>query len=61
MCSSSKLKCSRSRCRSSKAAQALPLKDEVLVLTPDIVVEIGIETDVAKRLSIIRDLTPAVE
>ena len=41
--------------------QALPIKDEELILTPDIQSDIGAESDVAKRVSVIADLTPAVE
>ena len=41
--------------------QALPIKDEELILTPDIQSDIGAESDVPKRVSVIADLTPAVE
>ena len=47
--------------RGSKAVQALPIKDEELILTPDIQSDIGAESDVAKRVSVIADLTSAVE
>ena len=41
--------------------QALPIKDEELVLTADIQSDIGAESDVSKRVTAIADLTPAVE
>ena len=41
--------------------QALPIKDEELILTPDIQSDIGAESDVTKRVSVIAELTPAVE
>ena len=47
--------------RVSKAVQALPIKDEELILTADIQSDIGAESDVAKRVAAIADLTPAVE
>ena len=47
--------------RGSKAVQALPIKDEELILTPDIQSDIGAESDVPRRVSVIASLTPAVE
>ena len=49
------------RFRVSKAVQALPIKDEELILTPDIQTDIGAESDVLKRVNVIASLTPAVE
>ncbi len=49
--------------RGSKAAsQSLPIRDEELVLTADLVEELSADgDDPQRRLSLLRDLTPAVE
>ena len=49
------------RFRVSKAVQALPIKDEELILTPDIQSDIGAESEIPKRVNVIASLTPAVE